>query len=506
LLSIYIFGEYLTIIKFQHMAKNQPSPEIKFFSGQHIPVELHKVRMVQKLHLKPVEERLEAMEKGGYNTFQLNTRDIFLDMLTDSGTNAMSDNQISSMLQADDAYAGSQSFYRMEQAVRQVFGKHFVLPVHQGRAAENIISQAFIKPGDAIPMNYHFTTTKAHMELNGGEVLEIYTDEALKINSNVPFKGNIDINRLNKVIEKYGAKHIPFIRMEVSTNLIGGQPFSVQNMREVRAVAEKHQIPVVLDASLIGENAWFIKKREEAYQNASIAEILLTMCGLADIVYFSSRKVSSTRGGGICTDSEELYMKMRDLVVLYEGFTTYGGISVREIEAMAVGLYETTDETVIAQSPSFIEYAVNTLDSLGVPVVTPAGALGCHIDAMGFLPHVPQEEYPAGALAAALFIVSGIRGMERGTISSVRDKEGNDVLADVELLRLAFPRRVFTLSQTMFMIDRVNWLFQNRHLVGGLRFTEEPAVLRFFNGRLTPTSPWPQKLVEKFREDFGQSL
>ncbi|HNQ38689.1 MAG TPA: tryptophanase, partial [Prolixibacteraceae bacterium] len=343
-------------------------------------------------------------------------------------------------------------------------------------------------------------------ELNGGEVLEIYTDEALKIKSNVPFKGNIDINRLNKVIEKYGAKHIPFIRMEASTNLIGGQPFSVQNMREVRAVAEKHQIPVVLDASLIGENAWFIKKREEAYQNASIAEILLTMCGLADIVYFSSRKVSSTRGGGICTDSEELYMKMRDLVVLYEGFTTYGGISVREIEAMAVGLYETTDETVIAQSPSFIEYAVNTLDSLGVPVVTPAGALGCHIDAMGFLPHVPQEEYPAGALAAALFIVSGIRGMERGTISSVRDKEGNDVLADVELLRLAFPRRVFTLSQTMFMIDRVNWLFQNRHLVGGLRFTEEPAVLRFFNGRLTPTSPWPQKLVEKFREDFGQSL
>lgn len=486
--------------------KPHSSTEIKFSNGLKIPVELHKVRMVQKLHLKPVEERYAAIEKGGYNTFQLNTRDIFLDMLTDSGTNAMSDNQVSSMLQADDAYAGSQSFYRMEQAVRQVFGKHFVLPVHQGRAAENIISQAFITPGTVIPMNYHFTTTKAHMELNGGEVLEIYTDEALKIKSDVPFKGNIDIEKLDGVIKKYGAKHIAFIRMEASTNLIGGQPFSVRNMREVRELANKHNILVVLDASLIGENAWFIKQREEEFNHTPIAEILLTLCSLADIVYFSSRKVSSTRGGGICTNSEELFLKMRDLVVLFEGFTTYGGMSVREIEAMAVGLYETTDETVISQSPSFIEYAVNELDRLGVPVVMPAGALGCHLDAMGFLPHVPQEEYPAGALAAALFIISGIRGMERGTISSVRDQKGNDILADVELLRLAFPRRVFTLSQTMYVIDRVHWLFKNRELVGGLKFTEEPAVLRFFNGRLTPTSEWPQKLMAKFREDFGDSL
>ncbi|HBL75285.1 MAG: tryptophanase [Bacteroidetes bacterium GWF2_42_66] len=482
------------------------STEIKFSNGQKIPVELHKVRMVQKLHLKPVEERLAAMEKGGYNTFQLNTKDIFLDMLTDSGTNAMSDNQISSMLRADDAYAGSQSFYRMEEAVREVFGKHWVLPVHQGRAAENIISQAFIKKGDVIPMNYHFTTTKAHMELNGGEVLEIFTDEALKIKSDVPFKGNIDIKKLEGVVEKYGKDNVAFIRMEASTNLIGGQPFSIQNMREVRKVADKYGIMFVLDASLIGENAYFIKKREEEFKNAEISEILLLMCSFADVVYFSSRKVSSTRGGGICTNSEELFMKMRDLVVLFEGFVTYGGMSVREIEAMAVGLYETTDETVISQSPSFIEYAVTELDKLGVPVVTPAGALGCHVDAMDFLPHVPQSEYPAGALAAALFIISGIRGMERGTISSVRDAEGNDVLADVELLRLAFPRRVFTLSQTMYVVDRVNWLYKNRELVGGLVFTDEPAVLRFFNGRLKPTSDWPTKLVAKFKADFGDSL
>ncbi len=482
------------------------STEIKFSNGQKIPVELHKVRMVQKLYLKPVEERLDAIEKGGYNTFLLDTRNVFLDMLTDSGTNAMSDNQVSSMLHADDAYAGSQSFYRMETAVREVFGKKYLLPVHQGRAAENIISQAFIRPGDVIPMNYHFTTTKAHMELNGGEILEIFTDEALKLKSDFPFKGNIDIDKLKATIEKHGKEHIPFVRMEASTNLIGGQPFSIQNMREVRKVADQYGILVVLDASLLGENVWLVKKREEEFRNVSVGEILSTMCGLADIVYFSSRKVSSSRGGGICTNSKELYLKMRDLVVLFEGFTTYGGISVREIEAMAVGLYETTDETVISQSPSFIEYAVNELDRLGVPVVTPAGALGCHINAMEFLDHVPQSEYPAGALAAALYIVSGIRGMERGTISSVRDADGNDVLADVELLRLAFPRRVFTLSQTMFVVDRVNWLYQNRELVGGLEFTDEPAVLRFFNGRLKPTSDWPQKLVARFKQDFGESL
>ncbi|HOO84907.1 MAG TPA: tryptophanase [Prolixibacteraceae bacterium] len=486
--------------------KQNDSNAIKFMYGENIPVELHKVRMVQKLNLKPIDERAQAIEEGGYNTFLLNTKDIFLDMLTDSGTNAMSDNQISSMLRADDAYAGSQSFYRMEEALREVFGKHYVLPVHQGRAAENIISQAFIKKGDVIPMNYHFTTTKEHMEINGGKILEIYADHALEIKSSHPFKGNIDIDKLNKVIEEYGAENVAFVRMEASTNLIGGQPFSIQNMRDVKAVAEKHGIMFVLDASLIGENAYFIKQREEEFKDTPIKDILLLMCSFADIVYFSSRKVSSTRGGGICTNNKELMLKMRDLVVLYEGFMTYGGMSVREIEAMAVGLMETTDETVISQSPSFINYAVTQLDNVGIPVITPPGALGCHIDAMGFLPHVPQSEYPAGALASALYIVSGCRGMERGTISSVRDENGNDILADVELLRLAFPRRVFTLSQTMFLIDRVKWLYENRELIGGLKFIEEPKVLRFFMGRLAPTSNWPEKLIAKFKADFGDSL
>jgi tryptophanase len=485
---------------------NQNSTTIKFHSGEQIPVELHKVRVVQKLHLRPIDQRAKAMEAAGYNTFLLDTSNVFLDMLTDSGTNAMSDNQIASMHQADDAYAGSQSFFRMEQAVRDVFGKHYVMPVHQGRAAENIISQVFIKKGDVIPMNYHFTTTKEHMMINGGTVLEIYTDKALDIKSSEPFKGNIDINKLKAVFAEYGAERVAFVRMEASTNLIGGQPFSMQNMRDVKKVCDENGTMMVLDASLIGENAYMIKKREPEFANAEIKDILNEMCGYADLVYFSSRKVSSTRGGGICTNSEELYLKMRDLLVLFEGFTTYGGMSTREIEALAVGMYETCDDTVISQSPSFIEYAVNSLDAAGVPVITPAGALGCHIDAMGFIPHVPQQQYPAGALASALFIISGIRGMERGTISSIRDENGDDILADVELLRLAFPRRVFTLSQTKFMIDRVKWLYDNRELVGGLEWVEEPPLLRFFMGRLKPVGNWVEKLVAKFKADFGDSL
>lgn len=484
----------------------EESPVIKFFGGEQVPVEQHKVRVVQKLHLKPVDERLAAVEASGFNSFMMSTKDIFLDMLTDSGTNAMSDRQVASMFMADDAYAGSQSFARAQEAVADVFGKKYFLPVHQGRAAEHVIFQAFVKPGHVVPMNYHFTTTKAHIELPGGVIDEIFTDEALKIKSSFPFKGNIDIDKLEGLIRKHGVEKIPFVRMEASTNLIGGQPFSMKNMREVRAVCERLGIMLVLDASLIGENAYFIKRREEGYAGASIADILLELCDLADLVYFSSRKVSSTRGGGICTNDVKLYDKLKDLVILYEGFLTYGGMSVREIEAMAVGLRETQDETVIGQSPSFIRYLVESLDAAGVPVVTPPGGLGCHVDARGFLPHVPQTEYPAGALVAAYYIASGVRGMERGTISSVRDDSGRDVLADVELMRLAMPRRVFTLSQIMYAADRLKWLYGHRDLIGGLKFEYEPTVLRFFTGRLSPTSDWPQRLVAQFKKDFGDSL
>lgn len=479
---------------------------IKFYSGENIPLELHKVRVVQKLHLVPIERRLQALEEGGFNTFKLNTTDVFLDMLTDSGTNAMSDNQVAAMFHADDAYAGSQSFIRLLKAVQEVLGKEFLLPVHQGRAAENIICRTFIKPGQIIPMNYHFTTALAHITENGGKIAELLCDDALDIQSVNPFKGNIDIQKLKKCIQKHGAENIPFIRMEASTNLIGGQPFSIHNLQQVREVADQHGIMLVLDASLLGENAFLVKQREEEWKNTSLSEILKVMTGLADLVYFSARKLSSSRGGGICTNNRVLYSKMEALIPLFEGFLTYGGISVREIEAMAVGLRETQDETIIRQSPDFIAFLVNNLQQKGIPVVTPAGVLGCHVDAMSFCKHIPQTEYPAGALAAAFYLISGVRGMERGTISSVRDEQGKEILADLELLRLALPRRVFTLSQIKYVSDRMQWLFDNRHLIGGLQFVYEPPVLRFFMGSLIPTSDWPLRLVTKFKEDFGESL
>lgn len=480
---------------------------IKFKTLKQIPVEIHKAVFVQKLNLKPIDQRLAAIKAAGFNSFRLDTDNIFLDMLTDSGVNAMSTGQLGSMMVADQAYAGSQSFIKLEKSVKSFFGMNLFLPVHQGRAAEHIISRTFVKPGDVVPMNFHFTTTRAQIELAGGRVEELVIDEAFKIKSSNPFKGNMDIDKLEECIQRVGVDKIPFIRMEVTTNLTGGQPVSLNNLRAVRKVANKHKIMLVIDACLIAENAFFIKKRETEFKNSSIREIIHQISKLGDIVYFSARKLSASRGGGIVTKRIDLFNKMKDLIPLFEGFFTYGGISTLELEAMAVGLNEFTDETVISQMPQFIEHAVKELDSFGVPVVTPAGALGIHIDAKEFLKHIPQNQYPAGALVAALFIISGVRGMERGTISMDRDADtGEEVLSRLELMRLAVPRRVFTLSQLSFLNDRLIWLFKNRERVGGLKFIDEPKVLRFFDGKLEAIGDWPQKLVQKFKKDFGDSL
>lgn len=479
---------------------------VKFYSGENIPLEMHKVRIVQKLNLPPIERRMEAMEEAGYNTFLLKNRDVFMDMLTDSGVNAMSDKQQAAMLEADDSYAGSGTFTKLENKINEIFGKEFFLPAHQGRACENIISQTFVTQGSIIPMNYHFTTTKAHIVLNGGRVEEVFIDEALNINSNNLFKGNMNIAKLKDLIETNGTEKIAFVRLEAGTNLIGGQPFALANMHEVRNVCDQYGIMLVLDASLLADNLYFIKEREEAYKDKSIREITREMADLSDIIYFSARKLGCARGGGICTSNKDLYMKMREYITLYEGFLTYGGMSVREMEAITVGLDETMDENMINQGPQFIAYMAEELLKKGVPVVTPAGGLGCHINAMEFVDHIPQNEYPAGALAAALYIASGVRGMERGTMSEQRDGNGNETFSNMELVRLAMPRRVYTLSQVKYAVDRVAWLYENRKLIGGLKFVEEPKVLRFFFGKLTTTSDWQTELAAKFRKDFGDSL
>lgn len=479
---------------------------IKFHTGMDIPLELHKVRMVQKLNLQPVERRLEAIAEAGNNTFLLKNEDIFLDMLTDSGVNAMSDRQTAAMLICDDSYAGSASFTRLENKVHEIFGTKFFLPAHQGRACENIIAMAFVKPGNVVPMNFHFTTTKAHITRLGGTVEELVIDEGLATTSDNPFKGNFDLDKLRALIADVGAERIPFLRVEAGTNLIGGQPLSLQNMRETCGICREHGIMTVLDASLLQDNLYFIKTREAACKDMSIREITRAVAEQFDIIYFSARKFGFARGGGIAMRDGKLCEQMRELVPMFEGFLTYGGMSVREMEAITVGLEETMDEDVISQGPIFIDFMCREFIKRGVPVVTPAGGLGCHLNAREFLPHIDDHEYPAGALAAAVYIAGGIRGMERGTLSEQREPDGTEPIADVELLRLAMPRRVFTMSQVLYAVDRITWLHENRDLVGGLRWVEEPSSLRFFFGRLEPTSDWQEKLVKKFRDDFGDSL
>jgi tryptophanase len=476
---------------------------IRLSNGSEIPIEMHKIRIVQKVRLVPARERLRAIEEAGYNTFLLRTRDIFLDMLTDSGTNAMSDNQQAAMLVADDAYAGSESFYKLADAVKEYLGYEYLLPCHQGRAAEHLLAKTFIKPGTFIPMNYHFTTTKAHFNLMGATVLELFGPEALITQSSDPFKGNMDMGRLKAAIDEHGAAKIPFVRMEATTNLIGGQPFSLANLREVKALLAPLNIPLVLDASLISENAYFIRQREAGYENVSIAKIVREMMDVADICYLSGRKSCMVRGGLIATNRKDLHEAIRPWLPVYEGFFTYGGMSSKEIEAMAVGVREMTELEVAGSSADAVKYFVGLLRDKCIPVVTPPGGLACHVDAMRFIDHVPQSEYPAGALAAAVYLTSGIRGMERGSVSMDRDEQGNDVPSDLELLRLAVPRRVFTMSHFQYAADRLRWLFEHRRMVGGLEFYEEPPVLRFFAGKMRPKGNWGAALADAYERDFG---
>lgn len=476
---------------------------IKLSTGEEIPIEMHKARMVQKIQLVPVDERLRAIEEAGYNTFLLRTKDIFLDMLTDSGVNAMSDNQFAGMMKTDDAYAGSMTFYEFAKAVEDVLGYKHVMNVHQGRAAEHLLAKVFAKPGGVIPTNYHFTTTKAHIELQGMQVLEIYYDGALKTESANPFKGNMDPQKLKNVIKKYGVGKIGFVRMEATTNLIGGQPFSMKNLKEIKQICTENGLLLVLDGSLISENAYFIRQREKGYESKTVAEIVKEMCSIADIYYMSGRKNTCVRGGCIATNNQKLFELIQPWLPVYEGFFTYGGMSMREIGAMSVGMREMVDPDVAGCSVEQIKYFVNKLVKAGIPVVTPPGGLACHLDAMRFLPSIPQSQYPAGALAAALYIASGIRSMERGTISMDRDKEGKEVFADIELTRIALPRRVYTVSHIEYAIDRIRWLYKHRDLVKGLRFVSEPPVLRFFLGKLKALDDWGLALKEAVKKEIG---
>lgn len=467
---------------------------------------MHKVRVVQKLNLLPVGERLHAIQEAGNNTFLLQNRDIYMDMLTDSGVNAMSDRQTAAMHIADDSYAGSESFNRLKAAIKEVFGVENVLPAHQGRAAENILACRYITPGKYALMNFHFTTTKAHVTRLGGEVLELVQKKGLLPVSDDPFKGDFDLKLLEKTIKEKTPEKIGFVRIEAGTNLIGGQPVSLENMCAVADICHKYGVPSVLDASLLQDNIYFMKVREAQCKYMTPKEIYHLLADKMDIIYFSARKLGFARGGAIISHNKDIIKSMMEFIPLYEGFLTYGGIDVRSIEAMAEGLYESLDMEYLSHGPEFIAYLVKELDDYGVPMIKPAGGLGAHLNCTAFVPEMPHDQYPAAAVCAALYIAGGIRGMERGTLSEQREPDGTERFAELELARLAVPRRVFTLSQIKYVADRVKWLWDNRTLIGGLKWTEEPEVLRFFFGRLKEIGHWQEDLVEKFREDFGDSL
>lgn len=480
---------------------------VKFYrSEDQVPLEMHKVRVVQKLFLLPVEERLKKIKEAGNNTFLLQNKDVYMDMITDSGVNGMSDRQVAAMGIADDAYAGSETFNRVKDAIFEVFGTENVLPAHQGRAAENILAEAYVKPGMAVLMNFHFTTTKAHITRQGGEVVELIDKKGLLPQSDNPFKGNFDLKALKKAIEKYGPSNIAFVRVEAGTNLIGGQPVSLENMLAVSDICHDYGIKSVLDASLLQDNVYFMKMREPQCKFMTIKDIYHILADKMDIIYFSGRKLGFSRGGIITSHDRKFTDELMGYIPLFEGFLTYGGMEVRSMEAMAVGLLESLDMEYISQGPEFIAYLVNELDKYGVPVIKPSGGLGAHINCSEFVPDIPHDQYPAAAVAAALFIAGGIRGMERGTMSEQREADGTERFAELELLRLAMPRRVFTLSQVKYCADRVKWLYDNRNLIKGLEWVEEPKVLRFFFGKMKEIGYWQEDLAAKFRADFGDSL
>jgi tyrosine phenol-lyase len=434
------------------------------------------------------EERIQAIREAGYNTFLTRSRDVYIDLLTDSGTAAMSDRQWAAMMLGDEAYAGSENFYHLEAVIREYYGYEYIVPTHQGRGAENLMSQLLIKPGDHIPGNMYFTTTRLHQELAGGTFVDVIVDDAHDPESLFPFKGNVDINKLNRLVQEVGAERVPYISLEGNVNMAGGQPFSMANLNALHSYCRKHDIPIMLDATRTMENAWFIREREDGYANKSVRNILRDICDLTDGCTMSAKKDALVNIGGFfaCND-EKLYEKAQNLVVVYEGLHTYGGLAGRDMEAMAQGIREAVTEEHQAARVGQVRYLGEKLDDAGIPIVKPIGSHAICIDAKRFLPHVDQDDYPAQALAAELYIESGIRSMERGNVSAGRDPTtGGNRRPALELVRLTIPRRVYTQAHMDVVAESVIDVHERRDDILGLKMVYEPEYLRFFQARFEP--------------------
>ncbi len=444
-----------------------------------------KIKMVEPLRMTTREERERAMAEAGYNTFLLRSEDVYIDLLTDSGTNAMSDYQWAGLMLGDEAYAGSRNFYHLEDAVRKYYGYRHIVPTHQGRGAEHILSQIAITPGQYCPGNMYFTTTRQHQELAGGIFVDVIIDEAHDPTSTHPFKGNVDLSKLAALIEKHGPSKIAYVSLAATVNMAGGQPVSMANLREVRALGDRHGIKIYLDATRLVENAYFIQQREEGYSGEPIAEIVREFCSYTDGAWISAKKDSLVNiGGWLTLNDEALFEEARNRVVIYEGLHTYGGLAGRDLEAMARGIEESMQDDHVRSRVGQVEYLGELLLEWGIPIVVPIGGHAVFLDAKRFYPAMPQDEFPAQTLAAELYLDSGIRSMERGIVSAGRDPvTGDHRRPRLELVRLTIPRRVYTQAHMDVTAESVASVWDRRESVRGLRMVFEPKYLRFFQAR-----------------------
>jgi tyrosine phenol-lyase len=444
-----------------------------------------RIKVVEPIHLLSRAERHRAAVDAGYNTFLLRSQDVFIDLLTDSGTSAMSDYQWAGMMLGDEAYAGSRNFYHLEEAVRRTYGYRFLVPTHQGRGAEHILSRILIKPGDHVPGNMYFTTTRLHQELAGGIFHDVIVDAAHDPTSEDPFKGNVDLEKLALLVDEVGAEHVPYVSVAATVNMAGGQPISMANMRAVRAYCTSKGIRVILDATRAVENAYFVKTREPGYGNRTVGEILLEFCALSDGCTMSGKKDALVNiGGWLSLNDEAVFEEARNLVVVYEGLHTYGGMAGRDMEAMARGIEESVQEDHIRARIGQVEYLGRHLIDEGVPIVRPIGGHAIFLDAARFYPQIPQDEFPAQTLAAELYVDSGVRAMERGIVSAGRDPAtGDHHRPRLELVRLTLPRRVYTQAHMDVTWESVAELHEKRDQARGLRMVYEPKYLRFFQAR-----------------------
>lgn len=446
--------------------------------------EPYKMKMVELLKMSTKTQRVKAIREAGYNTFLLRSEDVYIDLLTDSGTSAMSDRQWAGMMMGDEAYAGSRNYYHLEAAVREFYGYKYLIPTHQGRGAENILSKILIKPGDVIPGNMYFTTTRLHQELAGGTFADVIIDEAHDPLNEHPFKGNVNLSKLENLVKKHGAGKIPYVSIATNVNMAGGQPISMQNLRDLRAYTQKHGIRIIHDMTRVAENAYFIQQREEGFQKKSIREIVKEICSYTDGATMSAKKDALVNiGGFMATNEWEVFEEARNLVVVFEGLHTYGGLAGRDMEAMAIGIAESLDDNHQHARVGQVEYLGQQMESFGIPIVKPIGGHGIFVDAKAFLPHLSQDEFPAQTLAAEIYIDSGVRTMERGIVSAGRDAQGRNYYPKLELVRFTIPRRVYTQAHMDVIAESAAAVFEKRKKIKGLKMVYEPRYLRFFQAR-----------------------